>query len=289
MPNIGLIIPSFNRKQNLLDVLSDLSSQLEHGALLSIYVVIDGSTDGSIEAVSTNFPDVTIIEGDGDWYYTRSVNKGAEVALEDGADLLLMLNDDVRLKTNYLGELLKGHQQESTPCIMGSLSVTSDKTQRITFAGISNIKWWRMKWVNRIAPDTPADLSTLRGNHSSKVLPGRGMLVPAKVFMELNGFDERLPQYGSDDDFCLRAAEIGSSIKVNYNAVVFSHHKMTGAGNPVHRNSIPDILKAFRNKYSTLYLPKTAYMIKRHGNALLLPFTLSIVIIASLLSGLKHK
>ena len=289
MLKIAVIIPSFNRKDHLTEVLTDLRHQTGAGFELKTYAVIDGSTDGSFEEVNQYFPEVTIVPGSGDWYYTRCINEGVKAAASYEPDLLLLLNDDISIQHSYMLYMLGGLLQQDNTCIMGSLSVTMDEEHRVTFAGIKNIEWWRLKWVNHVTPMSKVDLNELSGVHPSKVLPGRGLLIPYTLFQHLDMFDEKLPQYGSDDDFCLRASKQGIDVLVNYDAVVYSHHKLTGAGNKVHRSSPMDILKAFGNKYSTLYLPKTALMIKRHGNALLMPFTIGIVILASLVASLKPR
>jgi len=289
MLKIAVIIPSFNRKDHLTEVLTDLRHQTGAGFELKTYAVVDGSTDGTFEEVDHHFPEVTIVPGPGDWYYTRCINEGVKATATWQPDLLLMLNDDISIEHNYMLYLLGGMLTQNTSCIMGSMSVTMDEEHRITFAGIKDIKWWRLKLINYISPMSQVDLGEMRGVHPSKVLPGRGMLVPYDMFLRLNMFDEKLPQYGSDDDFCLRAAQRGVPILVNHDAVVYSHHKLTGAGSRAHNNSPIDIIKAFGNKYSTLYLPKTALMIRRHGNALLMPFTISLVIVASLVSSLKPR
>lgn len=289
MLKVVAIIPSFNRRRHLIDVLNDLSNQRTEGIELNVCVVIDGSVDGSVEEVTKFHPDVRKIQGDGSWYYTRCINEGVAAMRSFNPDLILTLNDDIRLKPNYVQHLLKGYASVGKKGVMGSLSVTCDESNRITFAGITDIKWWRMKWVNRIEPMTELKPGELSGVGPSKVLPGRGMLIDRALFDELNGFDERLPQYGSDDDFCLRAQKKGYPVNICFDAIVHSHHKMTGVGNRVHRNRVKDILKAFTNRYSTLYLPKTALMIIRHGNRLLLPFTILTVITASLLTTVRSR
>jgi GT2 family glycosyltransferase len=288
MRKLVIIIPSHNRVNHLRQILNDIEMQEVSDISVHTIAVIDGSSDGSQKMVRTEFPNVCVIEGTGSWYYTKCINEGVRAGAGFYPDLILTLNDDIRIDRNYLKQLISGYDHIGSKSILGSLSLTIDE-ELITFGGIDDIQWWRMKWVNSIKPMTPIRNLALSGTRPSKVLPGRGMLIDAKLFNQLNGFDEQLPQYGSDDDFCLRATKAGHPVNISYDAIVHSHHTLTGAGNRVHRNSVSDIINAFRNKYSTLYLPKTVLMIRRHGNALLMPFTVSIVILASLLSTMKTR
>jgi len=223
MDRIVVIIPTYNRKLHLQQVLHNLSNQIIDDIELRILVAIDGSDDGTEEMIKREFPTVNYIKGSGDWWYTKSMNEAFAGVLRLFPDYVLTMNDDVKLSSNYVSELYQSIKKQNQPCIMGSVSVTESLPHQITFSGVRDIKWWRYQQVNYIQPFTVVDVSALKGVQPSKVLPGRGMLIPIRALKELNGFNETLPQYGSDDDFCLRAQKKGFRIYVNYKAVVYSH------------------------------------------------------------------
>lgn len=289
MQTLVTVIPTFNRRDYLRDTLCDLQAQVTQDVQQHVVVVVDGSTDGTIEMLASDFPEVAVVLGTGDWYYTRCMNEGFQKAHSFHPDFILTMNDDVRLPSNYLSGLLGAMNREHGVNIMGSISVTEDTPHRITFSGIKDIKWWRFKYISHLPHYHPVDPATLSGTKESKVLPGRGMLIPAKLLKDLKGFEASMVQYGSDDDFCLRAARKGVGVKVSYDAVVHSYDKLTGDGNPVRKQSLKSVLKSFNNRYSTLYLPKTMAMINRHGNRALMPLTLIITIIGSLKANLNFR
>ncbi len=289
MKKIFFVIPTFNRKEYVRKVLLDIRNQEMGDYEISTIMVIDGSDDGTSEMMHQDFPNVHCLYGTGSWWYTKSMNQGFQLANKLGADIVLTMNDDVRLKADYVKNIFSAWKKNGENCIMGSISVTVEEPFKITFSGVKKIRWWRYKQVNYISPFTPINLNELSGTKKSVVLPGRGMLIPVNILRELNFFDKKLVQYGSDDDFCLRAQKKGYPVFVSYDSVVFSHVEMTGAGNPVKKGSIWSLLKSFTNKYSSRHLNKTAKMVKRHGGIFLLPITMPIVILGSLKAHLKYK
>lgn len=281
---LGIVIPTFNRKTYLKRLLSQLFSQEVEHCHFEILVVVDGSTDGTFEMLREEFPGVHIVEGPGDWWYTKSMNEGFKCAEKFKPDYILTLNDDITLTYNFIQQLINAQGKMPEKSILGCVSLTTTKPHKIFFSGIRNIKWWKYKIVNYHKLFEQVDESQLTGIVPSKALPGRGMLIPTEVLRELDYFDEGFVQYGSDEDFCLRAAKIGVQSYVCWDAKLFSYVENTGKGTTYIKQSLREFLLSFFNKYSRCHLPKYIKMCARHGNLILLPITILIVILGSLKS-----
>jgi len=94
---IAVIIPVFNRRETTLKCLGLLKNNvlIPNNSLINIIVVDDGSTDGTAAAIKLAFPDVKILNGDGNLWWTGAINMGVEFALSQDFDYLLTrLNDD---------------------------------------------------------------------------------------------------------------------------------------------------------------------------------------------------
>ena len=125
------------------------------------------------------------------------------------------------------------------------------------------------------------DISSLTGLHTSKVLPGRGMLIPYNVIDSLNGFDLLFPQYHSDFDFCLRAQKLGYEVFVSWDLILYSYVRKTSTGTSFIKTPFNIFIKGFINKNSRISLISNARYLYRHGVKILFPVTFLIFIISS--------
>ena len=63
---LAIVSPVHNRRELTLQCLRSLSRIDSKGVEINIYIVDDGCTDGTREAIEDNFPDVKIVQGTGD-------------------------------------------------------------------------------------------------------------------------------------------------------------------------------------------------------------------------------
>lgn len=88
-----IIIPVHNRKQTTLLCLKTLKEQNVF-SMCSVVVVDDGSTDGTQDEISALFPEVVVLRGDGNLWWTGAIKKGMQYAYENHASHFIWLNDD---------------------------------------------------------------------------------------------------------------------------------------------------------------------------------------------------
>jgi len=254
---------------------------------LDIVCVIDGSTDGTQQMLSEKFPSVHIVQGSGNWWYTRSMNEGFKYAVKNlSPDFLLTLNDDLELKENYLSALLGAFSHIKQDCLLGSISLSSEKPHVITFSGTREGKI-PYQWKPYLNFMSAVDPNKLTGVIPSKELPGRGMLIPSHILKELNYFDERFPQYHSDFDFCLRAAKRGYPIFVSYDAVLYSHVLKTSDSTTFKKISTKKFIKNLYNPYSRKHIGQNARYIWRHKPKLLFPYFYSLWFLLNVINHIR--
>lgn len=292
MLKLSIVMPTYNRKESIIHVLELLKRQEVKGIDLSIIVVVDGSTDGTREAIGCHFPEVTIIEGSGNWWWTRSVNEGCKQAVKNGADAVLLLNDDVHLDNNYLETLLKSVEKEPG-AIIGPLNITREKEQRIFFSGAEKFQWWKGK-LQRYHPFLAPCPKNLSGLQQSVVLPGRGLLVPTAVFKKIGYFDEKaLPQYKADYEFVFRAHKRNIKTLISWDTVIYVNVKSTGKGATFTRQSFLTFFTSLFKKNSRTNLYRNFLYYQRFYPlwALpLIPFTALIIALRQFLLFFKlHK
>jgi len=222
---IFVLIPVHNRVEVTRQCVLDLVAQ-DFSGEIDIIVIDDGSVDGTFEqlkVLSTGMEQLLnrrleVINGTGDWWWTKCI----EVALEyvrpslNSSDSVLLLNDDVRLDSDYLSELVKAREIVDECIVMSQLVNAMDKGDHI----ISPVS---VKAKNlQISPMENLDYIETRFVRSD-VAPGRGTLYPAAPLMEGHTVNsEKLPHYVADYEFSARVSRLGYPILCALDASVFT-------------------------------------------------------------------
>jgi GT2 family glycosyltransferase len=67
---IAVLLTCYNRKQKTLGCLRSLLGQPQgFNSRLTVYLLDDASTDGTANAIAEEFPQVRLLEGDGNYYW----------------------------------------------------------------------------------------------------------------------------------------------------------------------------------------------------------------------------
>jgi len=111
MLKIAVLIVCHNRKEKTIKCLQKLYSQKNiENIKFKVFLVDDGSSDGTEHAISQSFPDVVIIKGNGNLFWAGGMRIAWNSAKKKQYDYYLWLNDDVFLYNNFLGSCLKDIQ-----------------------------------------------------------------------------------------------------------------------------------------------------------------------------------
>ena len=102
----------FNRREKTLACLDNCYRQIDGMKAageydFTVYLVDDGSTDGTSEAVRGKYPQTVLIRGNGGLYWNRGMRLAWEKAAEKDYDFYLWLNDDTLMKEGALGILME--------------------------------------------------------------------------------------------------------------------------------------------------------------------------------------
>lgn len=219
--DLWVVIPVHNRREFTRACLASLSRQTD--TRFNTVVVDDGSGDGTGEMIASNFPDVVVLVGDGDLWWSGASNLGVEHALSAGASHILLLNDDTQPCTDFV-ETFRRDAQSCDRCLLVARGIDRD-TGTTAYSG-ERIDWLRARF------DPVLELSDdgkMVGLHAVTHTPGRGLLVPVEAFQEVGLFDaRRFPQTAADFDFSQRAARAGFSLFCDYDAVLAMYPQETG-------------------------------------------------------------
>lgn len=214
----SVVIPNWNGRDLLARYLPPLIQALSGNPGNEIIVVDNGSTDGSAEFVQTEFPSVRLIALDKNLGFGGGSNVGFRAARND---IVVLLNNDMRVDPNFLSPLLDGFTDEKVFAVTSQIFFT-DPARRREETGLTQ-GWWEggnLRVRHRV--DTK-----VQGLFPCFYAGGGSSAFDRRKFLEMGGFDPLLaPFYLEDTDLGFQAWKRGW--KVFYQPASVVHHEHRG-------------------------------------------------------------
>lgn len=214
--SVAIVTPVHNRRDITGQCLRSLSRIKSDGLDVHVIVVDDGSTDGTSEAISREFPDVEIIEADGSLWFTEGTNVGVRRALESDPKYILMMNDDQVFDDNFL-EFLVETAEANSRSVVGPLLLLWDQPHKIfQIAPVWNtwLGGWQHWYQQTVwsVPDRAFEVDLIVGNC---------VLVPSEAIKECGLMNsERYPNFG-DAEYTPRLKRAGWRLVIDPRSRVF--------------------------------------------------------------------
>ena len=93
---------------------------------LKIVVIDNNSTDGTVEYIKENFPDIQILPQNENLGFSGANNIGYELALNNNADFVYLLNQDTISYPNTIEKLIKIHESNSAIGVVSPLHLNDN-------------------------------------------------------------------------------------------------------------------------------------------------------------------
>jgi len=206
---VRAIIPVHNRRELTLACLRQLARAERGGVELHVMVVDDGSVDGTTEAIAAQFPEVDVIQGDGNLWWTGAIKRGLEATLRHDCDYVLLLNDDLELANDFLSELAKVARRHPSGLVSSiKLRRRTDGTEEILAGGFHLVG--RLHEVRNSLQGNPYVRDALPSELQADMLTGASLLMPVHVIRSIGWPDQaRFPHNWGDLEYTRRASVAG--------------------------------------------------------------------------------
>ncbi|MGB5261656.1 MAG: glycosyltransferase family 2 protein [Gammaproteobacteria bacterium] len=244
--NLCIIIPVLNRWEQTQKCLAHLRG----GSFtdFNIIVVDHGSTDGTREGLKNGYPDVMRVPGTTDLWWTGATNLGIRTALEHGADLIMLLNNDCYVAPDTIETLLR-HSASNPDAIIAPVHRNLNSGEIITRRGgtlfLLGFPTLLLPGRSLYKPDTDSIKRT------SLIMGGRGTLIPADIFASIGLFNEaELPHYWADHDFFLRCKKQGIRQYIAQNTLVDIDERTTSLANRLQHMKLSQFIDSLKNRRS---------------------------------------
>jgi GT2 family glycosyltransferase len=187
-------------------------------AHLEIIVVDNCSMDDSEKKITTLFPKVTWINNSENSGFGRANNIGAEKAT---GDYLLLLNSDIIIKKNTISDSLDYIKQHANIGVLGCKLMNEDNTLQ------KSVYYYTGDYMGVLKNNLVIDFIFKPTPLKIKAVMGAYMLIPKKVFNDVNGFDPDFFMYAEELDLCRRIAKKG--LNIHYLETATAIHKHGGS------------------------------------------------------------
>jgi GT2 family glycosyltransferase len=222
--DVSTIIVNWNTCEILRDCLASIYAKTRD-VEFEVIVVDNASSDGSVNVVKSEFPQVILLENRGNLGFAAANNQGMAIAQ---GRYVLLLNSDTIVLGNAIDKAFAFADNHKNTAVVGCRVLNPDRTVQTTcfmFPSLLNMllsssylyklfpknKFFgreQMTWWNR------------NDTREVDVVTGCFMLVRQKAIKQVGIMDERFFMYGEETDWCYRFKQAGWKILFTPNAEI---------------------------------------------------------------------
>jgi GT2 family glycosyltransferase len=236
MQKVYILLPAYNRRivtEHFIDCLNAQSYSNYH-----LILIDDGSTDGTEEMVRAKIKNLTVLKGQGDWWWAGSLQQGINLMIQSGAedrDIVMIANDDITFEDDFLQKAV-----DILENLNGSLLLPHLRHEITGLPQESGVE---------------ADLHNLTFNPAASpdkinCLPTRGLFLRVSDLHKIGKFHPRLlPHYLSDYEFTIRARRKGLTLITSAEIAIQLDRKQSGCRSIGDDNLIAFTKQLFSKKH----------------------------------------
>lgn len=209
-----------------------------------VIVVDNSSTDNTVQLIEVNYPNVIILKQDVNLGFGAANNLGISYALNNGADAVFLMNQDVYLFPNTINSLKEIYLQNNEYGILSPVHLNVDES-RLDAAFSDYLNYNSNNYF-------VGDLYNNRRQEIYEVsfVNAAGWFISKEALLSVGGFDPIFFHYGEDNNLCQRM------LYHNYKIGVVTDSKM------IHDRENHANNKRDKSFFSSFYLKKQENILK---------------------------
>ena len=254
--DVSIVIVNWNTKDYLIKCLRSIyetTKNLDY----EIYVVDNGSSDGSPEAVMKQFPQVRLIRNNNNLGFARANN----IAISKSSGrYICLINSDILVLNRCIKNLLTLMDSHPRVGLASPRILNPDRTLQPNWRKFPTL--WRSLLrtfaVDRLLPTSPHFLGKSNNYWTNKpvrnvdVLMGCFWIIRRQAIAQVGLMDEDFFMYGEDIDWCKRFHKSGWDVVYYSNAEAIHFGGMSSSNEPI-------------RFYIEIYKSRLKYWKKHHG------------------------
>jgi hypothetical protein len=209
--DLSVIIVNWNTKDLLCQCIDSLTQTLKKMDT-EIFVVDNGSTDGSVAAIREKFPRVRLVENQVNLGFARANNQA--ISLSSG-EYLLFLNPDTRVKDEAIPTMLSFMSSHAKAGLVGAQLLNADGSKQNSIANFPSLatELLNKSLLRWLFPEKfPGKERDYPGPVEVDSVIGACMLVRRETVEQVGLLDEGYFLFLEETDWCYRMKKAGWEI-----------------------------------------------------------------------------
>jgi GT2 family glycosyltransferase len=214
---LSIIIVNWNSSKDLINCINSIRDN-SNGINYEIIIVDNCSTDNSVLEIKNSLTDIFLIENKKNIGFPAANNQAFKIAK---GKYLLALNPDTIVKKNTLQESIKHlKKDESIGCL--GVKTLKENGEVLNSCARSYPNLWstfcHLFYLNSIFKKSKfhqsSEMEYWDHNNSCDIdlLHGGFMMFPSFIYQKIGGFDEKIPMFYEDIEYCCRIKKYGYRI-----------------------------------------------------------------------------
>src|ERR1700722_6520929 len=207
-PKVSIVLLNLNGYPDTRDCLESLR-RVQYPNF-DVTVVDNGSSDDSFPRLQKEFPEANLIRNEENLGFSGGDNIGIHDALDNGAEYVLLLNNDTIFDSDFLTCLVQVGESDPRIGILGPKIFYHSEPKRIWYAG-GYVKYG-IGACRHLGQDQLDQEGKFSRVEDTEFITGCAMMIKSTLLREIGLLDSKLFIYAEDSDFCMRAMNAGNRL-----------------------------------------------------------------------------